>query len=137
MGAMSAFAGKAVSKPDTSISNLSLNARVAPEGTQANNINLDVPAIGVITGAGRVSPTGALNFKMLANLSGGMVGGFSQVASVGGGKNGIPFAIQGTISDPKFVPDIGGVAGSLAKGALQGVAPGKVPNLGGLFGKKK
>ena len=75
---------------------------------------------------------------MLANLSGGMVCGFSQVTSMGGGgKNGIPFAIQGTTSDPKFVPDIGGVAGSLAKGALQGVVPGKVPNLGGLFGKKK
>lgn len=137
MGAMSAFAGKAVSKPDTSISNLSLNARIAPEGTQANNINLDVPAIGVITGAGTVSPAGALNFKMLANLSGSMMGGLSQVASMGGGKNGIPFAIQGTTSDPKFIPDIGGVAGSLAKGALQGVAPGKVPNLGGLFGKKR
>jgi hypothetical protein len=63
------------------------------------------------------------NFKMLANLSRSMVGGFSQVASMGGGKN--------------VLPDIGGVAGSLAKGALQGVVPGKVPNLGGLFGKKK
>jgi AsmA protein len=137
MGAMSAFAGKAVSKPDTAISNLSLNARVVPEGTQAHNINLEVPAIGVITGAGTVSPAGALNFKMLANLSGGMVGGLSKVASVGSGKNGIPFAIEGTTSDPKFIPDIGGMAGSLATGALQGVVPGKVPNLGGLFGKKK
>jgi len=53
MGALSAFAGKAASNPDTSIRNFSLNARVAPEGTQANNINLDVPAIGVITGLGR------------------------------------------------------------------------------------
>ncbi|MGA3317930.1 MAG: hypothetical protein ABSC64_16000 [Candidatus Korobacteraceae bacterium] len=74
---------------------------------------------------------------MLANLSGGMVGGLSKVASVGSGKNGIPFAIEGTTSDPKFIPDIGGMAGSLATGALQGVVPGKVPNLGGLFGKKK
>jgi len=143
MGAMSAFAGKAVSKPDTTISNLSLNARVAPGGTQADHINLDVPAIGVITGAGTVSPAGALNFKMLANLSGGMAGGLSKVASVGSGKNGIPFAIQGTTSDPKFIPDIGGVAGSLATGALKGVVSGKgVPGVPtnaveGLLGKKK
>jgi AsmA protein len=143
MGAMSAFAGKAVSKPDTAISNLSFNARVAPEGTQADNINLDVPAIGIITGAGTVSPAGALNFKMLANLSGGMAGGLSKVASAGSGKNGIPFAIQGTTSDPKFIPDIGGMAGSLATGALKGVVSGKgVPGVPtnaveGLFGKKK
>ena len=124
MGAMSAFAGKAVSKPDTSISNLSFNARVVPEGTQADNINLDVPALGVITGAGTVSPAGALNFKMLANLSGGMAGGLARWPRRAAA-DGIPFAIQGTTSDPKFVPDIGGMAESLAKGALQGVIPGK------------
>ena len=80
---------------------------------------------------------------MLANLSGGMAGGLSKVASVGSGKNGIPFAIQGTTSDPKFIPDIGGMAGSLATGALKGVVSGKgVPGVPtnaveGLFGKKK
>ena len=146
MGAMSAFAGKAVSNPDTSIRNFSLDAKVSPEGTQADNINLDVPAIGVITGAGTVSPEGALAFKMLANLSGGMVGGVNKVASVGSGKGGIPFAIEGTTSDPKFVPDVGGVAGSLATGAAKGAVSeaGTVPEaaaaptkaVGGLLGKK-
>jgi len=144
MGALSAFAGKAVSKPDTAIRNFSLNARVTPANTEASNINLDVPAIGVITGAGTVSPAGALDFKMLANLSGGMVGGLSQVASMGSGKNGVPFAIHGTTSDPHFVPDMGGMAGSLASGAMKGLASRKIPGmndattkaLGGLFGKK-
>ena len=74
LGALSAFAGKAASSPDTSIQNASLVARVAPEGTKADNISLNVPAIGVITGGGTVSPTGELAFKMLANLQGGMVG---------------------------------------------------------------
>jgi len=144
LGALSAFAGKAASKPDTSIRNFSLNARVAPAGTQADNINLDVPAIGVITGAGTVSPAGALAFKMLANLSGGMAGGLTKVAAVGGATNGIPFSIQGTTSNPQFVPDMAGVAGSLATGAVKGVMSGKVPGantpanaLGGLLGKKK
>jgi AsmA protein len=143
MGALSAFAGKAVSQPDTAIRNLSLNANVSPAGTQANDINLDVPAIGVITGGGTISPGGALNFKMLANLHGGMVGGISKVATAGSGQNGIPFAVEGTTSDPHVVPEIGGVAGSLATGAVKGVAgsatgaataPAKA--VGGLLGKK-
>jgi AsmA protein len=148
LGSLSAFAGKAVSNPDTSIENFSTTARVAPEGTRADNINLNVPSIGVITGAGVVNPQGALAFKMLANLHGGMMGGLAQVA--GGGK-GIPFSIAGTTSKPEFVPDLkgmaGGLAGGLAGGALQGVLGGSkagggkagsaVDALGGLLGKKK
>ena len=148
LGALSAFTGKAASNPDTSIENFSTTARVAPEGTRADNINLNVPSIGVITGAGVVNPQGALAFKMLANLHGGMMGGLTQVA--GGGK-GIPFSIAGTTSKPEFVPDLkgmaGGLAGGLAGGALQGVLGGSkagggkagsaVDALGGLLGKKK
>ena len=148
LGALSAFTGKAVSNPDTSIENFSTTARVAPEGTRADNINLNVPSIGVITGAGVVNPQGALAFKMLANLHGGMMGGLTQVA--GGGK-GIPFSIAGTTSKPEFVPDLkgmaGDLAGGLAGGALQGVLGGSkagggkagsaVDALGGLLGKKK
>ena len=148
LGALSAFAGKAASSPDTSIENFSANARVAPEGTRAENLNLSVPAIGVITGGGTVSPAGALAFKMLANLHGGMVGGLAQVA--GGGK-GIPFSIAGTTAKPEFIPDVKGLATGLAGGALQGVlnggkltggksgdAAGSLGNaLGGLLGKKK
>ncbi len=147
LGALSAFTGKAVSNPDTSIQNFSTNARVAPEGTRADNLNLTVPAIGVITGAGTVSPSGALAFKMLANLHGGMAGGLAQVAGMSSGKGGIPFSIAGTTSKPEFVPDIKGMASGVAGNALQGVlSGGKVPGtkagsavdaLGGLLGKKK
>ena len=143
LGALSSFAGKAASSPDTSIQNVSLDARVAPEGTKADNINLTVPAIGVITGAGIVSPAGDLNFKMLANLQGGMMGGLTQVASMGGSK-GIPFSISGTTSSPHFVPDMKGVATGMAQGILGQVMGGKngsanspVNALTGLFGKKK
>src|SRR5262249_35176821 len=143
LGALSAFAGNAVSSRDTSIQNASLNARVAPEGTSADNINVTVPAIGVITGAGTVSPAGALAFKMLADLHGGMVGGLAKVAGASSGKGGIPFAIEGTTSSPKFIPDVGGVVGGLAKEQLGNVAKGQVPGaknvtkgLGGLLGKK-
>jgi AsmA protein len=141
MGALSAFAGKSVSNPDTSLQNASLDARVAPEGTKADNINLNVPAIGVISGAGTVSPAGALNFKMLADIHGGMVGGLSQVAAAGSGKGGIPFAIEGTTANPHFVPDVGGMVGGVAQNAM-GVGKNVVKQnpanaIGGLLGSKK
>ena len=144
LGALSTFAGKSVSNPDTTIENFSTNARVAPEGTRADNLILTVPAIGVITGAGTVSPAGALDFKMIADLKGGMAGGLTQVAS--GGK-GIAFSITGTTSKPEFMPDVKGLATGLAGGALNGALNGgkvggvktndAVNALGGLLGKKK
>jgi AsmA protein len=144
LGALAAFAGKSVSNPNTAIQNASFDAHVAPEGTKADNINLNVPAIGVITGAGAVSPAGALAFKMLADLHGGMVGGLAKLAGAGSGKGGIPFAIEGTTSSPKFIPDVGGVVGGLATGALGDVAKGQIPGannltntLSGILGKKK
>ncbi|PWT85807.1 MAG: hypothetical protein C5B58_02475 [Acidobacteria bacterium] len=145
LGALSAFAGKAVSSPDTSIQNASLNARVAPEGTSADNIDLNVPAIGAITGAGTISPAGELAFKMLATLHGGVVGGLSKVAGARNGQGGIPFAIEGTTASPKFVPEIGGAVAGLAKGEIGNIAKGQVPvpgaknltkGLGGVLGKK-
>ena len=147
LGALASFAGKSMSNPDTSIQNFSANARMAPEGTQANNINLTVPAIGVITGNGTVSPAGALSFKMLANLEGGVAGNLTKIASGGGGKNGIPFSIAGTTAKPEFVPDVKGMATGLAENALQNALSGSKPAgnkpgspldaLGGLLGKKK
>lgn len=145
LGALAAFSGKSPSSRDTSIQNASLNARVAPEGTRADNINLTVPAIGIVTGSGTISPAGALAFKMVADLHGGAVGSLTKVAGIGGGgQNQIPFAIEGTTSDPKFVPDVAGVAAGLAKGELGNVVKGQVPSqsavpkgLGGLLGHKK
>jgi AsmA protein len=144
LSALSAFTGKAPASRDTSIQNASLNARIAPEGTRADAINVTVPALGVVTGAGTISPAGALDFRMLANLQGGAAGGVTQRAGLGGGGgNGIPFSIQGTTSNPSFVPDVGSIAGNAAKGALQQAVSGKTGSttgnsaLGGLLGRKK
>ena len=41
---------------------------------------------------------------MTANLSGGS--GVMQKTGIGGQGGGVPFSIQGTASDPKFVPDV-------------------------------
>jgi AsmA protein len=133
---------------DTSIQNLSTDARMAPEGVRTQNINLTVPSLGTVTGNGTISPAGALDYKMSASVTGGAVGGLTQLAGLGGKGGGIPFFIQGTTSDPKFMPDMKGMLGSQLKGglggALGGLTGGKSPSgnsavdaLGGLFGKKK
>jgi hypothetical protein len=60
----------------------------------------------------------------------------------------VPFLVQGTSSDPKFIPDVGGLAANMVKSQLdcvgsaasrttKGVSPGKsVSGLTGLFNKK-
>ena len=149
MSAISALSG-AQTGSDTSIQNLSTDARVAPEGVRTQNINLTIPALGTVTGNGNISPGGALDYKMNASLSGGAVTGLTQMAGLGGKGGSIPFFIQGTTSDPKFMPDVKGMVGSQLKGglggALGGLTGGKnatddsaspVDALGGLFGKKK
>jgi len=146
LGALSMLSGKAPSSKDTTIQNASLDARMAPEGSKLDNINVNVPSIGTMTGSGTISPENALNFHMVANLS-GAAGGMSEVASLGGlgGKSGskgggIPFMIEGTTSDPKFVPDVKGMAGSAVQQAISGKTGIDTKNpasaLGGLLKKK-
>jgi AsmA protein len=103
LAAIAALAGKNTGN-DTSIQNLSSDVRMSPQGTQASNINLTVPAIGVLTGAGTVSPTNQLAFKMNAAVQG----------------MGIPFGVTGTTSDPKFTPDVKGLATGFLQNALSG-----------------
>ena len=119
LSAISALSGKAPAQNDTTIQNFSANVRVAPEGTRADNISLIVPTLGTATGAGTVSPSNALDFKMKAE--------------------NIPFLIVGTTSDPKFLPDVKGIAGSLMQNALTGNKTGQKNPLGGvsdMFKKK-
>jgi AsmA protein len=118
LSSISALSGKSgTQQNDTTIQVFSANVRVAPEGTRAENINLVVPSLGTATGAGTVSPSNALDFKMTAD--------------------NIPFIITGTTSDPKFMPDVKGMASGLMKGAMQGnKLPTKNP-LGGLSGMFK
>ena len=105
-------------------------------------MNLTIPALGVVTGAGTITPAGGLNFKMNANLSGGAVAGVTQLAGIGGGKSvGVPFSITGTTSNPSFIPDVGGMLsnqlGNQLKGAIPGDNGSALEGLSGLFGKKK
>jgi AsmA protein len=168
MSAISALAGLKTGQ-DLVIDQLTTNLRMAPEGLRADNFNAIVPALGTLLGAGTVDAKNNLDFKMVATLSKGLGGGTSAPASAAGGVAGalggllgktsgggtttasqglrIPFLIQGTTSDPKFVPDVAGLAREMFKSQLGGLAaPGStqqqnpsnpVDALTGLFKKKK
>jgi AsmA protein len=149
------------------------NVRMAPEGIQATNFDAVVPAVGTLVGGGTINSKNALDFKMAATLTDVLGEAGSPVGSTGalvgklGGGGGskncksqttVPFQIQGTTSDPKFIPDVGGLAAGMLKsqlGCAAGIVPGgsgvpgipgagagqnpadAVQQLGGLLGKKK
>lgn len=120
--------------------------------------------VGAAAGAAGNAATGAAT-----NAVGGLLGKVTGAAGIGGaagsimgncknasGGSGptIPFQIKGTTKDPKFVPDVGGVAASMLKSQLgcfggggsqtKGAQQQQQPNpnnpidaIGGLFKKKK
>ena len=115
------------------------NVNYSPAGLQASNIDLIVAGIGQVTGGGTMSANNALNFRFVAQLSGGGGGG-GAVGGVLGNSLGksvsmtkLPFAVQGTASQPKIIPDVGGVVGGAVTGlagSLGGVTKGNVGNTG-------
>jgi AsmA protein len=114
LSAIPALNGKSLAN-DTAIQNCSADVRVAPEGTRADNINLTVPALGSLTGAGTVSPQDALDFKMQADA--------------------IPFLVTGTTSDPKFAPDLKGLVHGLLNS--KNLKNNPLSGATSLFNKKK
>jgi AsmA protein len=148
LGALSSLTGLGgPGGSDTDIQTLSVNVHVDPQGTQAQNINLVVPAIGTVTGNANVSATQQLDCKMVAKVtaSGGLVGGAASALSsfTGGGGNAksltVPFTVKGTTSNPVFVPDVSGAVNNLVKSSLgnTGNAASAVSGILGGFLKKK
>lgn len=135
LSSLSALTGKSAGGGnETQIQNLSSDVRYAPDGTRLDKINLVIPSLGTVTGAGTISPSNALAFKLIANLSGGVGGGLTKAAGVGQG--GIPIDVGGTTSDPKFTPDMKGVMGDKLKGLVPTGKGNPASGLGGLLGKK-
>jgi len=119
---------------DTAIQNLSSDVRYASDGTRLDKMDVVVPSIGTVTGAGTISPSNQLDFNLIANLSGAVGGGLTKVAGMGSG--GIPVKVGGTMSNPTFMPDMKGLVGNQLKG-LAGGKNNPIGGLGGLLGKKK
>jgi AsmA protein len=163
MTAISALTGIKTGK-DLDIEKLTTNLRMAPDGLKADNFVAVVPSLGNLVGAGTIDSKNNLDFKMAATLTNALgaagspvssaAGLLGQITGGGGGCKGgtrVPFLIQGTTAEPKFVPDVGGLAASMLKsqlGCAGGLAAGgakgaaqtpadALSNLGGLLGKKK
>jgi AsmA protein len=143
LSAVSKFTGGKTGA-DTSIQNFSTALRFATDGIQTKDVNLTVPALGVLTGNGTVSPSGALDYKMNANLSGNVVGSLTQLAGLGNKGTSVSFFIRGTTSNPSFVPDLQGTLNDQLKSRLGGTNlqdPNQknsvIDKLTGLFHRKK
>lgn len=150
---------------DLHIDKLTSDVRMSPEGLRADNFIAVLPQLGELTGAGTADAKNNLDFKMVATLNsvqaaggGGSadatsgLGGILAKVTGGGCKTGltVPFQVKGTTADPKFVPDVGGLAAdmfksklgcvggsSTAAGANSQANPNPVDAITGLFKKKK
>lgn len=116
---------------NTEIETLSANVKASQSGGETlDHIELLAPSIGQLTGAGTISPSNALDFRLSAMVHGG---GVLAVAS----KTAIPVAVKGTASNPVFVPDVKALANQEVK-SLTGIGQkGAGSVLGGIFGSKK
>jgi AsmA protein len=136
--AISALSGMQGVGSDLLVQALNSKLRVAPDGIRADDLNLIVPKLGTVMGGGVIGANNALNFKMRAKLEGGggLLGVGSALSTLGQSKGELPFLIQGTTSNPVFLPDVAGALTNTAKAPVQSVQ-GVSGMLGGLFGKKK
>jgi len=158
MSSISALTGLKSGK-DLEIEKMTSNLRMTRDGLRADNFIAVLPAMGQIVGAGTIDSKNNLDFKMAATLKSGAIadvanptGALSQV--MGGGSSGcksgvtVPFKIEGTTADPKFVPDVGGVAAGMLKSQMgcagstvtgaKGLNPSNAASsIGGLFKKPK
>jgi AsmA protein len=127
MSSISALTGLKSGK-DLEIEKMTANLRMTRDGLRADNFIAVLPAFGQIVGAGTIDAKNNLDFKMAATLKSGIAnvanptGALTSVLGGGssGCKNGVtvPFKIEGTTADPKFVPDVGGVAAGMLKTQL-------------------
>ncbi len=114
---VAALAGINIS-PNTDVQTLSAHFKRSPAGTDINALTLIAPAIGELTGAGTVSSTDDLDFKMLVKLhtQGGVMAVLGQKGDLP-----VPFFVRGTASSPAFVPD----SKALAKEGVNSVLKSK------------
>jgi AsmA protein len=128
------------SQGGTQIQTVRANVNSSSQGTRIDNLYASVPQLGTATGAGIVSPQGALNFQVVAkiNANSGALSGLTSVAGAAVGQavstaaaNGIPVHITGTTSNPVIQADINQLlqknAGNILKQQVLGTG-NKQPN---------
>ena len=135
----------------TQIEKVSTDVNSGPQGSRFDNIYASVPSIGTASGSGSISPSGALDFQLVAKFSNSSaVGslantGLNALGSLLGNRsgnaanNGIPLTVGGTTSNPSIRANLNAMVKQQA-GGLLGNSPGQknsnpISKLKGLFGK--
>jgi AsmA protein len=159
MSAIGSLAGLKTGQ-DLNIEKMTSNVKLAPTGLEADNFQAVITSLGSLTGGGTVDAKNKLDFKMAATLTNALGNAASPVSSTGGllgkvagggggckGGTTVPFLVQGTTSDPKFLPDVSGLAAGMLKSQLgcatgatagaNGQEQNAVNAITGLLGKKK
>ncbi len=108
------------SNQETEIEKFASGVRMTPQGIQVSDLLLIAPALGELSGAGRVGADQSLDFTMRAMLKPGGALGAGLTRLVKGGTLNVPFFVRGTASDPKFVPDVKKAAGGLLESVISG-----------------
>jgi AsmA protein len=142
MAAVAALAG-IKGGSDTLIQSLRSQLRVAPQGIRADDLNLEIPALGSLHGSGTIASNHNLDFRMLAKVDAqrGVLGGLMTAAGLAGRSGEVPFLVRGTTSNPVFLPDVSAAVANTLRPAAGTNNAAPTQNLGdilgGLLGKKK
>lgn len=126
----------------TEIERFAANMKMSPEGIQVTSLQMTMPALGQLSGAGNISPDQSLDFTMRALLKTSGAIGEGVARLTGGNELNLPFFVRGTTADPKFVPDSTGAASGILESVLSGkesksgASDGLGDTLRGLFKKK-
>ena len=117
----------------TNIRSLSMNIREAGGGIQTDNIALDVAGVGTATGAGSVSPAGALNYNVvlkLTELAGGASGNSAPAAGAAGGKTALLGGLMGMVpgGGGGAAGGLGSIAGAVLKNGIPVAIGGTTTN---------
>jgi AsmA protein len=132
------------SQGGTQIQTVRANVNSSSQGTRIDTLYASVPQLGTATGAGTVSPQGALNFQLVAkiNTNSGALSGLTSVGGVLGqavstaAADGIPVHITGTTANPVIQADLNQLlqknAGNILKQQILGNG-NKQPNASNLL----
>ncbi len=115
-----ALSGKPLEGGPTEFSTLKADLRIESHNLYLENIEIDGPELRV-RGAGVVAANEALDFKLEASVTGAiasLIPGHN--ASTGSPQAMIPISVTGTVEHPSVKPNVGKLAGDLAKKAIGG-----------------
>lgn len=107
-----------------------------PQGVRAENLNVEIASVGSVTGSGTISAENTLDMRLVAKLTGSSpIARLTQISLFNKG-GGIPFRVQGNVSNPQVTADVPGLSNTPLN-QLKIPSKGQLGNMLGGFLKKK